>query len=930
MPYLGINDVDKTTMLKSLGIHSTDELFMDIPEPLLLARKLNLEAGYSEWDLERYFEDLGKLNHYNKYDFKGAGVYRHHVPALVRAITNRGEFLTAYTPYQAEVSQGTLEAIYKFQTYITELTGMSVCNASMYDGATAFAEALMMAYRIDKRRPIYLSATIHPEYIEVAKQYLGALDLSVFVFESLDEVPDSAIVALQNPDFYGERLSDAALIASKISQKNLFLVYVVVEALSLTLGASPSDYGARIVAGSAQSFGNPLHYGGAQIGFLACTDAYIRQLPGRLVGKTTDKQGREGFVLTFQAREQHIKRERASSNICTNQSIHALAAAIYISQMGASGLQKLGIQIYSKANALKNALAVFPEIKVLSKNIFNEFAIETEQVELAAYFSEIAVKVQNMREGQPQQYLIAVSELHQLRDLNQVIERVSEILSAVGVSLPRPHINDQTLSTFSDDIHSYYLRDIQIDTQSELSICRLYTRLSQKNFSIDTNFYPLGSCTMKYNPKINDCIASSPAWTDLHPYSDAKDIQGALLVYEELNKSLCEITGMHQFSLMPSAGAHGELAALLMAKKYFADTSATQRNLVLVPDSAHGTNPASASMAGFETITIRSLSDGDVDLEHLREIIQQHSEKIAVFMLTNPSTLGLFVRNITEVVRLIHEAGALLYYDGANLNAIAGIVRPGDMGFDLIHLNLHKTFSTPHGGGGPGAGPVGASKALAPYLPGSSLQKDSEGRLSWAPLAASSIGRIRSFHGNFNVLIRALAYIKRNGAEGIRRIAETATLNANYIQQRIFTSPILSQNQILRPYFFSEETGLRICKHEFILSASRLKEIYGITALDIAKRLLDFGIHAPTIYFPLTVPEALMIEPTETESLAALDSLVQALETIILEAASVEGRKRLEQAPLTTELARFDEVKAVRHPLLNAAMERRSKLESVQ
>ncbi len=720
---------------------------------------------------------------------------------------------------------------------------------------------------------------------------------------------------MQNPDFSGERLDSAPLIANKIATKNLFLIYLAVEPLALVMGPKPSEFGARIVAGSAQSFGNPVHYGGAQVGFIACAEAYIRQLPGRIVGKTTDKEGLEGYVLTFQAREQHIKRERASSNICTNQSLHALAVAVYLTQMGAHGLKTLAQDIWTKAEALRNAIAVFPEIKVLSKNIFNEFTVETENSELQKYFAEIGVAVIASEAKQSSnQYIITVSELHQLKDLNQVLERISEILSAGGTNLPTPHINESNLSDLAKNFSS---TDINIEDQSELAVCRLFTKLSQQNFSIDTNFYPLGSCTMKYNPKINDCIATLGAWTELHPYTNDADAQGALHIYKELGKSLCEITGMHQFSLMPAAGAHGELAALLMARKYFADLK-QGRDIVLVPDSAHGTNPASATMAGFETITIRSLADGDVDLSHLQEIVTKHSERIAVFMLTNPSTLGLFVRNITEVVGIIHKTGGLMYYDGANLNAIAGVVRPGDMGFDLLHLNLHKTFSTPHGGGGPGAGPVGAAKHLAAYLPGKQVSRSSNGELYWAEEQASSIGRIRSFHGNFNVLIRALAYIKRNGAEGIRRIAETATLNANYLQERIRASEILKTNDLLKPYFN------RLCKHEFILSAARLKEVYGITALDIAKRLLDHGIHAPTIYFPLTVPECIMVEPTETESQAALDSLITALESIITEAQTEEGKALIKTAPQSTRLARFDEVKAVRNPLLTAAMERRS------
>jgi glycine dehydrogenase subunit 2 len=351
-----------------------------------------------------------------------------------------------------------------------------------------------------------------------------------------------------------------------------------------------------------------------------------------------------------------------------------------------------------------------------------------------------------------------------------------------------------------------------------------------------------------------------------------------------------------------------------MAKKYFEDRK-EERTIVLVPDSAHGTNPASASMAGFKTVSVKSSTDGNVDLEDLEKVISKHKKKIAVMMLTNPNTLGLFNQNILEVVKMVHEDGGLMYYDGANLNAICGISRPGDMGFDLLHLNLHKTFSTPHGGGGPGAGPVGASRALAPYLPGPSLKKDSEGDLFWDYESRESIGRVRAFNGNFNVLLRALAYIKRNGKEGIKRIAETATLNANYIQARVRKSKVLSANDLFKPKFD------RVCKHEFIISAQKLKEEYGITALDVAKRLLDKGIHAPTIYFPLTVPETIMIEPTETEPKSSLDALVTAFEEIITEAGTEQGRQMLKTAPHTTKFSRFDDVKAVKEPILSEKME---------
>jgi glycine dehydrogenase subunit 2 len=420
---------------------------------------------------------------------------------------------------------------------------------------------------------------------------------------------------------------------------------------------------------------------------------------------------------------------------------------------------------------------------------------------------------------------------------------------------------------------------------------------------------------MKYNPKVNDDIASLASWTGVHPYEDEKNIQGVLKVYEELNQSLCEITGFHGFSLQSAAGAQGEFSALLMAKKYFNDKGTPERNIVLVPDSAHGTNPASAVMAGFKVISVRSAADGDVDLEHLNELCTIHSKSIAVFMLTNPNTLGIFSKRIQIITKTIHEHGGLMYYDGANLNAIVGTSRPGDMGFDLIHLNVHKTFSTPHGGGGPGAGPVGAKGELVNYLPSPYLIKDINGDLKWDKTKNESIGRIRSFHGNFNVLIRALTYIKSNGKEGISQIGQMATLNANYLQEKIRKSPILSEEGLFSPYFNE------VCKHEFIISASKLKEKYDISALDIAKNLLDKGIHAPTIYFPTNINECIMIEPTETESRESLDVLVLALEEIITLAKTESGRELIKTAPHTTEFSRFDEVKAVKEPVLSWMME---------
>lgn len=949
MAYFNSSRTYISEMLGEIGVSSIDDLFRDIPAELLLKHDLKLDSALAEWEVQEYFHKLSLRNNYRTNNFKGAGAYQHYVPALVRYLSSRGEFLTSYTPYQPEVSQGTLRAIYMFQSFMADICGMDLANASMYDGATALAEALCMAHRIHKKRKIYLSKFTHPEYIEVAENYLQALDLEIIFFEDLSQVDNSSIVSISNPNFYGERLSQSERIrlSEEIKNRDLFLIISTSEPFALFMDEKLKDLGVEIICGSAQSFGNPVFYGGAQVGFIASKLEHVRQMPGRLVGKTTDRKGNTGYALTFQAREQHIKRDRASSNICTNQSIHALCVAIYLSLLGISGVEKIIQDCYLKSQLIKNTLEKFPEIKVFSENTFNEFTVQVDfnavekrlgleaAKQLKEYLNSYLVSLskfdilitknlipKKLSERSTQDlcnsYLLAVSEINSIEQIKIFIEGLNQILEnsvEIWFSEESNIKSENEITKTIDSLPKIDPKNYKFESKTELDVCRYFTKLSQKNFSIDTNFYPLGSCTMKYNPKVNDDIASQASWTGVHPYEDEKNIQGVLKIYEELNQSLCEITGFDSFSLQSAAGAQGEFSALLMAKKYFNDKGTPERNIVLVPDSAHGTNPASAVMAGFKVISVRSAADGDVDLEHLNELCTIHSKSIAVFMLTNPNTLGIFSKRIQIITKTIHEHGGLMYYDGANLNAIVGTSRPGDMGFDLIHLNVHKTFSTPHGGGGPGAGPVGAKGKLVKYLPSPYLVKDANGDLKWDKTNSQSIGRIRSFHGNFNVLIRALTYIKSNGKEGISQIGQMATLNANYLQEKIRKSPILSEEGLFSPYFNE------VCKHEFIISASKLKEKYDISALDIAKNLLDKGIHAPTIYFPTNINECIMIEPTETESRESLDALVSALEEIISLAKTESGRELIKTAPHTTEFSRFDEVKAVKEPVLSWMME---------
>lgn len=459
-------------------------------------------------------------------------------------------------------------------------------------------------------------------------------------------------------------------------------------------------------------------------------------------------------------------------------------------------------------------------------------------------------------------------------------------------SLPKLDIEDINVDDIIDD-SDLRKKELEFPSLSELDVVRHYTLLSNKNFGVDTGFYPLGSCTMKYNPKINEDMASIPSFTKVHPYQDINTAQGSLKLMYDLSNSLCEITGMDEVTLQPSAGAHGELTGLMLIKAYHENRGDTNRKKVIIPDSAHGTNPASAAMAGFKVVQIESNKDGSVNIEKLKEVLD---ENVAALMLTNPSTLGLFEANIEEIASLVHNAGGLLYYDGANMNAIMGITRPGDMGFDVVHLNLHKTFSTPHGGGGPGSGPVGVKKDLIPFLPVPIVEKvNDKYMLNYDK--DKSIGKVKNFYGNFNVLVKAYSYILTMGADGLKEASTMAVLNANYIKEK------------LKQYYYLPID--KICKHEFVLSGSNFGDV---KTMDIAKRLLDYGYHPPTVYFPLIIKEALMIEPTESESLETLDEFIDAMIKISKEA---QIRPQvLKNAPYNTLVRRIDDARAVKNPIL--------------
>jgi glycine dehydrogenase len=891
-------------MLKVIGVKKVDDLFADVPPSVVLKNGLNLPAGLSEPELKSFFRKVGRNNQpvTDRPCFLGAGVYYHDLPSCVKAVVTRPEFLTSYTPYQPEIAQGTLQVLFDFQTYMTKLTGLEVSNASLYDGATAVMEAVMMALRAKRGTDLFVSRALHPEYLGTIQTHVEPRGTKVHNvplkgtetdLEALKAaLTPNAVVVIQYPNFLGT-VEDLRAFAEAAHAKGAYLVVAVAEAMNLAILPTPGSLGADLCAGSAQSFGNAMCFGGPHAGFLTARMADLRQMPGRIVGGTSDQHGKDGLVLTFQAREQHIRRERAMSNVCTTMSLMANFASAWLYFKGGKGAQAAAATGASATHALVEGLKKIPGFQVLTSRYVNEVVVKGPKPGLADFLAEWGLVAPfDLSKDHPEFkdcVLAACTELTTPEDLEAFLSAAEEF---AGV----PH--SAALKTRPTALPMWlpFSAAPDIGAHSEVETVRYYTALARKNFGLDDGFYPLGSCTMKYNPKVSEEIVSSEAWTDLHPSQREDEVQGSLQVMHELEQWLKECTGCHAVTLQPAAGAQGELTALLMARRYFLDKGERDRVNVLVPDSSHGTNPASASMAGFNTVSIPTDARGNLDVAALKTKVGKDT---AVLMLTNPSTLGLFEENILEVQKIVHEAGGLLYYDGANMNAIIGICRPGDMGFDLVHLNLHKSFATPHGGGGPGSGPVGCSKALEPYLPEPRVDKEGN-RYFLKTGSKQSIGRMKTNTGNFAVLVRALAYCKRLGKEGLERVGRVATLNANYLLAR------------LKPYY--PVAYDRICKHEFVLGLEPFKKQYGISAFDLAKRLIDFHYHPPTIYFPLVVHEAVMIEPTETEPKATLDKFVE--DMIQIRGEIEKNPELLHEAPHGTPVSRMDDVKAVKEPRL--------------
>ena len=889
--HLGPRSADAEQMLSTLGYDSLGAL-MDavVPEQIRLRADLPLPEPLTEQDA------LAKIAGYaakNKVyaQMIGAGYYDAVTPAVLRRnILENPGFYTSYTPYQAEISQGRLEALLNFQNTVMELTGLEIANASLLDEATAVAEAVVMMHRANRKVKngfFAIDSRCLPQVISVVRGRAQMLDIPFVITDFSDGLPEGDLygVVFAYPAQDGQLRDIEPLI--KAAKERKALVTVVADLLALTLLKSPGELGADVAVGNTQRFGLPFFFGGPHAAYMAVHKGMERTLPGRLVGVSQDSSGKPAYRLALQTREQHIRREKATSNICTAQALLAIVAGAYAMYHGPEGLRAIAERLHTNAARVATALQK-AGYGIVHKNFFDTVVVEAPGAadELVAKALNAGV---NIRRFDANRVGISVGESHGDAVLGRLVKALGGELPAEAD--PAFGIPDALLRT--DD---YMQHPIFHKYRSETEMMRYLRRLSDKDLALDRTMIPLGSCTMKLNAAAEMEPISWPEFAGVHPLAPADQAQGWHELIRELSDWLVAITGYDAVSLQPNSGASGEYAGLRAIRSYHEANGDHQRNTVLIPLSAHGTNAASAALAGLKVAGVATASDGSIDVEDLKAKIEKYGDAIAGIMITYPSTHGVFEEQVAQVCELVHAAGGQVYVDGANLNAQMGFAQPGKFGGDVSHLNLHKTFSIPHGGGGPGVGPLAVREHLVKYLPGDAYTADAEGNLPEG--AAHPIAQ--AFFGSAGVLPISWMYIAMSGAEGLKSSSAYAVLNANYVAKKLNDK---------FPVLYTGPGGL--VGHECILDVRELTDRSHVTAEDVCKRLMDFGFHAPTLAFP--VPGTLMMEPTESESKEELDRFIEAMETIydeILEVA--DGKVTLEDsvlrnAPHTVEVVSADE-----------------------
>ncbi|MEQ9618205.1 MAG: aminomethyl-transferring glycine dehydrogenase [Deltaproteobacteria bacterium] len=903
--HIGPDETELNAMLEVVGASSLDKLIDEIvPSSIKLKNPLDLPEGVNEYQLLEQLKDTAKKNRIFK-SCIGLGYYDCITPGVIqRNIMENPGWYTQYTPYQAEISQGRLEALINFQTMVMDLTKMDVANASLLDEGTAAAEAMTMLHRVadkkpgrDRRDVFFVSEKCFPQTIDILKTRAEPLGIELAIgdhnqFEFGENVFG---VLLQYPDSDGGVFDYSGFVEN--AHENGIMVAVAADLLSLTLLRAPGEFGADVVLGSTQRFGVPLGYGGPHAAYFATHEKFTRQVPGRIIGVSIDSQGNPAYRMALQTREQHIRREKATSNICTAQALLAIMAGMYAVYHGPEGLKAIAKRIHTLARLLESELL---KLGFLQKN---EYFFDTLKIDLGNDSGSLIEKLRTVSEdsGINFRYIddlhigISLDETTELHDT----ERIIDVFRSLGESGKKARNTTPDMSEVKINYPPELARKSPFLThpvfnshRSETNMLRYIKRLEHKDLSLTSSMIPLGSCTMKLNATAEMVPVTWPEFSRMHPFVPKEQARGYIEIFEELEGYLSRITGLHSVSLQPNSGAQGEYAGLLVIRAYYNGRGEGHRNVALIPSSAHGTNPASASMAGMKVVVVKCDAEGNIDVEDLKKKAEEHRDTLAVLMVTYPSTHGVFEAGIKEICSIVHEYGGQIYMDGANMNAQVGITSPSVIGADVCHLNLHKTFSIPHGGGGPGMGPICAAEHLAPFLPGHPLLKTGGDK---AIHAVSSTP-----WGSASILLVSYAYIKMLGREGVTDSTKYAILNANYLKSR------------LEKYYDVLFTGSggRVA-HEFILDLRRFKRDAGVEVEDIAKRLMDYGFHAPTISWP--VAGTMMVEPTESEDKDELDRFCDALVSIreeiqeISEGRADAGDNVLGNAPHTASMATSDE-----------------------
>ncbi|TQL80736.1 aminomethyl-transferring glycine dehydrogenase [Delftia sp. HK171] len=886
--HIGIAPEDEAHMLSAIGAASRDALIDAIVPPSIRRHQpMALPPAATEAQALAELKALAGRNQLLK-SFIGQGYYGTHTPGVIlRNILENPAWYTAYTPYQAEISQGRMEALVNFQTMVCDLTAMPIANASMLDEATAAAEAMTLAKRSVKSKSnrFVVAGDAHPQTIEVIQTRAAPLGIEVLLANSLEEwnqlmEGDYFAVLAQYPATSG-RIDDLRADVDKAHAKQAAFI-VATDLLALTLITPPGEWGADIVVGTTQRFGMPMGAGGPHAAFMACRDEFKRSLPGRLVGVSVDVHGKPAYRLALQTREQHIRREKATSNICTAQVLPAVVASMYAVYHGPEGLERIARRVASYTAILARGLAELgaPLREVPS---FDTLSLHTGAATQAIVERAVSLGA-NLRVYFKEYLCISLDETTTRAD----VELLWKIFARDGQALPSFAAFEKGVEPLIPDSlrrSSDFLTHPVFNThRSETAMLRYIRQLSDKDLALDRSMIPLGSCTMKLNATSEMIPITWPEFAQVHPFAPADQQQGYAELDKQLRDWLCQATGYAGISLQPNAGSQGEYAGLLAIKGWHASRGQSHRNVCLIPSSAHGTNPASAQMVGMQVVVTACDANGNVDMADLAAKCEQHSANLACIMITYPSTHGVFETQVKELCKLVHDHGGRVYVDGANMNALVGLAAPGSFGGDVSHLNLHKTFCIPHGGGGPGVGPVCVVEDLVPFLPGHATAglAGGTGAISAAPL------------GNAAVLPISWMYIRMMGAQGLTLATETAILSANYISARLRDH---------YPTLYAGEHGH--VAHECILDLRQFKESTGVMAEDVAKRLIDYGFHAPTLSFP--VPNTLMVEPTESESLYELDRFVDAMIAIREEIRAIEqgslpqDDNPLKNAPHTAE-----------------------------